>query len=428
MVPGARIQRRRERRARRRARRRHAMAAAAVVVAVAGALSGLLPGGDGGPAPVRDEAALPYGPSPPVPSYGSPPPAGPRAPTPTWKAASTGPVRTPVADGGPSTPAPGKPDGTSEAPESPAGQPSSRPADPVAGPFADLDLYHHPKTQAQEWLRGNPGDRRRDLIGPRIAQVPVGLWFTTYDPGAIRSRVRAVTAAAEAQGRLPVLVPYAIPHRDCGGASGGGAPSHGAYDGWMREFAAGLGGGPVAVVLEPDSLAMAGCLPADVRTARLASLARAARVLKAANARARVYFDAGSSGWHPAAEMAGVLRAAGAVEHGDGVFTNVSQYHRTEDEAAYARAVLAALGAPPHHGAVVDTGRNGNGPLEPGPDAWCDPPGRAVGQPPTTGTGAERIDAYLWVKPPGESDGCRGLPGAFSAEYAYELVSGGSSP
>ncbi|MCH0543165.1 glycoside hydrolase family 6 protein [Streptomyces sp. MUM 203J] len=400
------------------------MAAVATAVALAGALTVLPSGADGGPAPVRDRASPSRGAGPTVASDGTSQPSGPPVPAPEPSPTRAGPR--PVPDAEVRTSAPTTPDGTPEASDSPEHRPGPHPAEAAAGPLDGLDLYRHPRTQALEWLRSNPGDRRRDLIDSRIAQVPVALWFTSHDPGAIRSRVRAVTAAAEAQARLPVLVPYVIPHRDCGGASGGGAPSHAAYDGWMREFAAGLGGGPVIVVLEPDSLAMADCLPAGRRADRYASLARAARALKAGNARARVYFDAGSSAWHPAAEMARVLRAAGAVEHGDGVFTNVSQYHRTEDEAAYARAVLAALGAPARHGAVIDTGRNGNGPPVPGPDAWCDPPGRGVGQPPTTGTGADRIDAYLWVKPPGESDGCRGLPGAFSPDYAYELASGGS--
>ncbi|MEU0380739.1 hypothetical protein ABZ093_26030 [Streptomyces cyaneofuscatus] len=36
-----------------------------------------------------------------------------------------------------------------------------------------------------------------------------------------------------------MLVPYAIPDRDCGGASQGGAPDIAAYDAWIGEFAQG---------------------------------------------------------------------------------------------------------------------------------------------------------------------------------------------
>ncbi|HMO12220.1 MAG TPA: glycoside hydrolase family 6 protein, partial [Actinotalea sp.] len=36
---------------------------------------------------------------------------------------------------------------------------------------------------------------------------------------------------------------------------------------------------------------------------------------------------------------------------------------------------------------------------------WCNPPGRGVGLAPTTRTGHPLVDAYLWIKVPGESDG-----------------------
>ena len=69
---------------------------------------------------------------------------------------------------------------------------------------------------------------------------------------------------------------------------------------------------------------------------------------------------------------------------------------------------------------VVDTSRNGQGPWKPPagvyPDAqdWCNPPGRGLGDRPTTVTGNPLMDAKLWIKTPGQSDGqCnRGVAGA----------------
>ncbi|MEU9205967.1 glycoside hydrolase family 6 protein [Streptomyces sp. NPDC048332] len=283
-------------------------------------------------------------------------------------------------------------------------------------------LYRHPASQVLDWVAAHPDDPRRPLIETRIAARPAAVWFAAYNPGSVTSQVRSVTAAAARAGRTPVLVPYVIPDRDCGGASGGGAPGLAAYDAWMREFAAGLGGAPVIVILEPDAIALADCLAPGDRAARYASLARAGRTLHAAGPNARVYFDGGHSGWHAASKQAAALRAAGAASSGDGIFTNVSNFHRTADEAAYARRVLAALGGPARLGAVIDTSRNGNGPPEAG--EWCDPPGRALGRTPTTDTGESRIDAYLWVKLPGESDGCSGTAGSFAADYAYRLATG----
>lgn len=61
---------------------------------------------------------------------------------------------------------------------------------------------------------------------------------------------------------------------------------------------------------------------------------------------------------------------------------------------------------------VIDTSRNGQGPWTPpanhppgDPQDWCNPPDRGLGLPPTANTGKPLVDAYLWVKIPGESDG-----------------------
>ncbi|MEV6196827.1 glycoside hydrolase family 6 protein [Streptomyces sp. NPDC051920] len=326
------------------------------------------------------------------------------------------PSGAPTPEGGPVTPSRARP----ASPDAAAGaSPSARRSRTAAPPAL---LYRHPDTQARAWVDAHPGDARRAVIASRIADRPVAVWFADFAPSTITGRVGAVTSAAAERGRVPVLVPYVVPRRDCGGASEGGAPGLAAYDGWIDGFAAGLGSHEVVVVLEPDSIADSDCLTEPERAGRLASLARAGRVLKAANPRARVYYDAGNSDWNPAAAQAALLRRAGAASpaSSDGVFTNVSNFNRTADETAYARRVLAALGGPSGLGAVIDTSRNGNGAAPDG--EWCDPPGRRIGPAPTLSTGEAGIDAHLWVKPPGESDGCRGEPGTFSAEYAYELA------
>jgi endoglucanase len=283
-------------------------------------------------------------------------------------------------------------------------------------------LYRHPDSQVLDWVRTHPDDPRTEVIESRIADRPAAVWFADFTPSTITSRVRAVTSGAAAQGRVPVVVPYAIPDRDCGGASEGGASDFDAYDGWIDNFAAGLGSGEVVVILEPDSIAQADCLSDAQRADRFAALARAGRVLKAADPKARVYYDAGHSDWNPAAQQAALLREAGAAStaSSDGIFSNVSNFHATSAEIAYDRQVLDALGGPAGLGAVIDTSRNGNG--APADGQWCDPAGRKIGRAPTLNTGEARIDGYLWVKLPGESDGCRGAAGTFTASYAYDLA------
>ncbi|WND23961.1 glycoside hydrolase family 6 protein [Streptomyces violaceus] len=320
---------------------------------------------------------------------------------------------------GSASPAPSSTKSAAPAPSPPRTETEKqKPARAVTG-----RLYRHPDSQVLDWIRAHDGDPRHAVIASRIAGRPAAVWFADYAPDTLTARVAAVTSGGAAQGRVPVVVPYAIPGRDCGGYSEGGAPDLDAYDAWIDRFAAGLGSGEVIVVLEPDSVAQTECLSAGERADRFATLARAGRVLKAANPRARVYYDAGHSGWNAPGKQAAWLRQAGAAspESSDGIFSNVSNFHTTADEVAYDRRVLDALGGPASLGAVVDTSRNGNG--APADGEWCDPSGRKIGRTPTLGTGEARIDAYLWVKLPGESDGCKGRPGTFTASYAYDLAS-----
>ncbi|MFH8801495.1 glycoside hydrolase family 6 protein [Streptomyces sp. NPDC017936] len=317
---------------------------------------------------------------------------------------------------------------TPSPPASPSAVPSvvrtTAPSTPLREQRRSAPLYLHPESQVRDWIRDNPGDWRRAVIESRIAHRPAAVWFTEYAPETITSRVRAVTSGAAAEGRVPVLVAYAVPDRDCGGASAGGAPDLAAYGGWIDRFAAGLGSGEVVVILEPDAIAQSDCLPEGPRAERLAALARAGRVLTAANPRARVYYDAGHSHWNAPAHQAALLERAGAGSAASaGIFSNVSNFRRTSDEVAYDRKVLdalVALGGRAGLGAVIDTSRNGAGP--PADGRWCDPDGRRIGRAPTLDTGEARIDGYLWVKLPGESDGCKGAAGAFSPSYAYELA------
>lgn len=60
---------------------------------------------------------------------------------------------------------------------------------------------------------------------------------------------------------------------------------------------------------------------------------------------------------------------------------------------------------------VIDTSRNGQGAwTQPAdhpagdPQDWCNPPDRGLGYRPTANTGQPLVDAYPWVKIPGESD------------------------
>ncbi|MGW4116028.1 glycoside hydrolase family 6 protein [Actinosynnema sp. NPDC004786] len=289
----------------------------------------------------------------------------------------------------------------------------------VPAQAAESAFYVDPSSSSAKWVAANPGDWRAPVIRDRIASVPQARWYTTTNTSTVRSEVSSFVGAAASAGKIPILVVYNIPNRDCGGASGGGAPSHSAYRAWVDEVAAGLAGRPASIILEPDVLPiMSNCQSASQQAETRASMAYAGKRLKAGSGQAKVYFDIGNSAWLSPSEAANRLRAADVSNSADGIASNVSNYRSTPDEVAYTKNILNALGDS-RLKAVIDTSRNGNGPLG---TEWCDPAGRAIGTPSTTNTGDSRIDAFLWVKLPGEADGCIAPAGQFVPQRAYDLA------
>ena len=278
----------------------------------------------------------------------------------------------------------------------------------------------NPSARAARTARARAGSvalAQASLLG-KAGRQPHSTWLGEWlTPAKVTPFVAARTAAARARGAVPVFVLYAIPYRDCGSYSAGGHTDALAYRAWVDAVAAGLVGGRAVVVLEPDAVASAGCLPAAGQAERLALLRYAAGVL-ARTGTTSVYLDGGNARWQPPAVMASRLRQAG-IDVARGFVVNAGNFDSTQAEVAYGKQIGAALGAPVPF--VVDTSRNGLGPYQ-GELAWCNPPGRALGAPPTTRTGDPLVDAYLWVKTPGLSDGtCRGGPAAGTWWQSYAL-------
>ncbi|GGM45504.1 glucanase [Micromonospora sonchi] len=290
---------------------------------------------------------------------------------------------------------------------------------PTPAAAADSAFYVDPDTAAARWVAANPNDSRAAVIRDRIANVPQGRWFTTTNTSTVRGEVNSFVGAAAAAGKIPILVVYNIPNRDCSNHSGGGAPNHTAYRQWVDQVAAGLGGRAATIILEPDVLPiMTSCMDAGQQAEVRASMAYAGKALKRGSSAAKVYYDIGHGGWLAPGEAAARLNAADIANSADGISVNVSNYRRSADEVSYAKQIIAATGNS-RLKAVIDTSRNGNGPAG---AEWCDPPGRAIGTPSTTATGDSAIDAFLWVKLPGEADGCIAAAGQFVPQRAYDLA------
>jgi endoglucanase len=317
------------------------------------------------------------------------------------------------------------------------------------------------------------GNRADASLIKRMTETPAAVWFTAGTPRSVQQAVRATVDRANEKDRIPVLVAYNIPFRDCAQFSAGGATNTAEYLAWIDGFARGIGRSRAVVILEPDGLGiiphyrqfgtgtLEWCQPPEADPATAASdrflqlNAAVDRLLQ--QPRVSVYLDGTHVRWLGSGDAAHRLVQAGVLR-AQGFFLNVSNFQLTEQLIRYgtwtssciAFANNAADGgwrlghydwcasqyfpaslddestwhltdewyaanlgaAVPTTHFVIDTSRNGQGRWIPPADAppgdpqdWCNPPDRGLGVRPTASTGNPLVDAYLWVKIPGESDG-----------------------
>ena len=122
-----------------------------------------------------------------------------------------------------------------------------------ANPLAGQRFYVNPQSTAMRAAQSNPPSPELTAI----ANTPTAYWMDQLSTPAVDAKY---IAAAQAAGTMPILALYGIPHRDCGSFAAGGFGSADAYKGWIDTVASDIGGGPAAIILEPDALAMADCL------------------------------------------------------------------------------------------------------------------------------------------------------------------------
>lgn len=284
---------------------------------------------------------------------------------------------------------------------------------------SSTNFYVVPNTEASLQEKVWQGNNDTDANAMQtLASQPTAVWFGNWNSD-VQDDVHSLVAAAQASNETPVLVAYNIPQRDCGSFSAGGANNPDGYKSWIDSFSSGLGQSPAIVILEPDALAEISCLSSADQATREQLLSYAVSSIKK-DGKARVYIDAGHSDWIDAKTMAQSLQQAG-ISQADGFSLNVSNFMPTSGEITYGEQVSALVGGK-HF--VIDTSRNG-GSVASG--QWCNPSGAMIGAKPTTNTGNGIVDAYLWIKTPGESDGsCNGGPsaGTWWPSYALALVLG----
>ncbi len=277
----------------------------------------------------------------------------------------------------------------------------------------------------------------------KVAAYPTAVWLDSIATAKTVTRHLEEAEKQAATGAGPmisVFVVYDLPNRDCSARSSAGelAVESGGEARYRTEFidpiAAQLAAHPtqrVAIIVEPDSLPNVAtnlnvprCKASE--QAYRHSIAYAVKKLSLPNV--SVYLDAAHAGWLGwdgnrmaiATIFKEVLTEAGGVDKIRGFSTNVSNYNVVKgddgkkmepsnpcpDELTYVEALAETFESVgiTGKGFIIDTSRDGRGGIRSKWGSWCNVKGAGLGERPRAAPAAH-VDAYYWVKPPGESDG-----------------------
>jgi endoglucanase len=272
-------------------------------------------------------------------------------------------------------------------------------SNPLAGIKFYVDPNSRAKQQADEWRSAFPTQAAQM---DKIAAYHKSSWFNGTSNQT--TKMDTLLDAAAAQGAVPSIILYGMPSAGC---SASGAT---AYRSKIDSIYQGMQNRKVIVIVEPDDLPQNLCTANATEAQIHYDLFKYAVQTLKQNPNAYVYIDAGHSSWVSASTMATRLTSAG-IASADGFSLNVSNFRANSELITYGTQLSGLVGGK-HF--VLDTARNGLGPTS--DNRWCNPPGRALGTPSTANTGNALVDAMIWMKPQGESDG------DFGAQCTIELA------
>jgi cellulose 1,4-beta-cellobiosidase len=309
-------------------------------------------------------------------------------------------------------------------------------------PFAGAAFYIDPGyvAKVESSVKADPADA---ALLKKVEAFPTAVWLDSIKAAGTVSKTLDSAAAQEKKAGKPVVTVFAVydlPDRDCSAVASNGelTAAKGGEKRYRKEFvdkiAAQFKAHPkqrIAVVLEPDSLpniatnlSVKKC--ADAEATYKHSIAYAIQSLSLPNV--SIYLDAAHAGWlgwssnreKIAKIYSDVLTEAGGADKIRGFTTNVSNYDALKDgdlaklepsdpatgELAYVQLLDEALTEVGIAGKafLIDTSRNGRTGIRTKSGSWCNIKGAGLGERPQANP-APLVDAYFWVKPPGDSDG-----------------------
>lgn len=312
----------------------------------------------------------------------------------------------------------------------------------AGNPFAGSTFFVNPGyvTSVEAAATADPANA---ALLRKVAAFPTAIWLDSI--AAVPSVSALLDQAQEQQSRsrqpvVTVFVVYDLPNRDCSAKSSNGELSveNGGEERYRTEFIDKIAAQfqahsaqKIVAIVEPDSLPnivtnmnVPKCAASEQPYRRSVAYA----ISKLSMPHVYLYLDAAHAGWlgwddnraRAAQVYREVLNSAGGVDKIRGFATNVANYNKLDgnegsqlessnpcpNEMSYVEKLsrnLRAVGIM-DAGFVIDTARNGRGGIRKKWGSWCNIKGAGLGERPRVSP-APLVDAYYWIKPPGESDG-----------------------
>jgi len=293
--------------------------------------------------------------------------------------------------------------------------------------FFDNELYVNPhySQEIQSTIR-KLEDEKVIEKAKLVQQNPAAVWLAWAGaPDEVEGHLKS------ANGKTVTFILYMIPTRDCSAlASAGGAESLEKYQGIVDKIAGTISQYPdtkVAMVIEPDTVG--NLITGDNEKCKAVHQLHKDALAYAANvfgnmSNVSAYLDIAHSGWlgwapEKVAALIEEILSNAPNANIRGFTTNVSNYQSIEAEYKYHEKVSAALEEVGIFGKkfIVDTGRSGVNidAAFASSGTWCNFADAALGEPSRGSPDPENmplLDAFMWLKPPGEADGSSKGPNA----------------
>lgn len=240
-----------------------------------------------------------------------------------------------------------------------------------------------------------------------VGQQPITRWYTDSVSDIPKAANDAFANCLN--GERPIIAVYGLPNKDCahGFSSGGKNKNSEDYRNFLNFLATASNNKPVVYILEPDAVGLLADYGCGNQYNYNQNLKIALEVL-GANPNADIYLDVGYwtiSDDLGATKMGQIVKGLDTIGRIKGIAINTSNY-RSNKEMSDSCARFNRVVTEKNYRCIIDTSRNY---FSPPNGEWCNAKTSGMGTLPTTQTNLTLIDYFVWVKPPGESDGeCTG--------------------